>query len=143
MFDTHFADPTRETVGQRKSRKESASELSRGSSLRSSESSNSAKSHPKPSLLNLFSSGHKQKSSLTRNSSQSKLAALRIGEASKTSRRISSYTAGSEPSIQKSTCPTKTQESGVGVLSLSGFDTEADYSGHSEGKKHLSYLTTS
>jgi hypothetical protein len=135
MFDTHFADPiTRETVGQRKSRKESQNGLSRGSSIRSSHSSSSAKSHPKPSLLNLFSSGHKSKSNLTRNSSQSKLSALRTSEASKTSRRISSYTVGSEPSIRESTTPTKTQKPGVGVLTLSGFDADADFSGHSEGR---------
>ena len=136
MFDIHFADPTRETVGQRKSRKESkASSLSRGSSLRSSKSSESA-SGPKPSLLNIFGSGHSKKSALTRNGSQSKLSVLRTGEASKSSRRISSYTVASHSSAPESTVSSRAYRPGIGVFALSTFDTDADVSGQSEGKLH-------
>ncbi|KAK0109916.1 hypothetical protein ONS95_002587 [Cadophora gregata] len=68
MFDVSWTDPARETVGQRKSRKEQEATngtsrntpgLSRGSSFRSSNSSSSTFAHGKPSLLNFFGSSRK------------------------------------------------------------------------------------
>jgi hypothetical protein len=135
MFDIHFADPTRETVGQRKSRKENkASGLSRGSSLRSSKSSDSAVGHVKPNLLNLFGSSHTKKGDLTRDGSHSKLSVLRTGEASKSSRRISSYTVASESSVNDFARPGNAQRPSIGVLALSAFDADADSSSQSEGE---------
>ncbi|TVY32649.1 hypothetical protein LSUB1_G007787 [Lachnellula subtilissima] len=97
MFDISWTDPTRETVGQRKNRKEQeANGLSRGTSIRSSQSSESAQSQAKPALFSLF--GGSRKGGLRRSGSHSKLSALRTEQSIKASRRISSYTVASETS---------------------------------------------
>ncbi|TVY49783.1 hypothetical protein LCER1_G008132 [Lachnellula cervina] len=97
MFDISWTDPTRETVGQRKNRKEQqANGLSRGTSIRSSRSSESAQSQAKPALFSLF--GGSKKGGLRRSGSHSKVSALRTEPSTKASRRISSYTVGSETS---------------------------------------------
>jgi len=82
MFDVSWNDPTRETVGQRKSRKESlVNGVSRGSSIRSSGSSNSkasksSDSAPPPPSRHLFGGfglfGSK-KGNLARTNSQSNI----------------------------------------------------------------------
>lgn len=98
MFDVSWTDPTRETVGQRKNRKDQqTNRLSRGSSVRSSNSSGSqsqSQSQNRPSLLNLFgSSSHSTKKGLKRTESHPKLPTQPAEDQStKTSRRISSFT---------------------------------------------------
>jgi hypothetical protein len=99
MFDVDWVDPSRETVGQRKSRKEQqANGLSRGSSIRSSRSSDSTSNQPRPSLLGLFSSNKKP---TTRSSSTSKLALIGSESNFKPSKRMSTYTVTSSVSNQE------------------------------------------
>ncbi|CAG8959218.1 hypothetical protein HYFRA_00012576 [Hymenoscyphus fraxineus] len=130
MFDVHYTDPSRETVGQRKIRKESkTSEISRGSSIRSSNSSESSQSHTRPALLSLFGGGSSKRGALTRTGSQSKLSALKNGDASKASRRISSYTVASDSSVRDFTEPSANQASSKGTFS---FDQDTDLSCASE-----------
>jgi hypothetical protein len=99
MFDVAWTDPV-ETVGQRKTRKDQklsrSTELSRGSSVRSSKSGDTASTQPPPSLFSLFSG----KGTLTRNGSHSRPSALRVENAKKSSKRASSYNATSDSSPQ-------------------------------------------
>jgi len=99
MFDVSWVDPTRETVGQRKYRKERSTSVSRRSSIHSSKSTDTAPCKAKPSLLNLF--GGVKTPSLTRTGSHPKLSALRVQDETKASRRISSYTVASKNSTQE------------------------------------------
>jgi len=106
MFDVSWTDPTRETVGQRKSRKDQhANSLRQTPSIRSSRSTNSSQVVAKSSLLNLFTGG--KKGDLTRTGSQPKLSALRPESSkSKASRRVSSYTVASDSSSHDVSIPT-------------------------------------
>lgn len=133
MFDVHYTDPSRETVGQRKIRKESkASGISRGSSIRSSNSSDSSQSHNRPALLSLFGGSSSKRIGLTRTGSQSKLSALKGPDASKTSRRISSYTVASDSSVRDFE-PSTSKEASKGPFP---FDQDTDLSCASERKFH-------
>lgn len=109
MFDVSWTDPTRETVGERKNRKESrhnqGNDLEKISSSRGS-NSNGYHSQNRPSLLTLFGvngSISNNKKGLKRSGSHSRLSTSRSEEkVSKASRRISSYTvdsASSEPEL--------------------------------------------
>jgi len=100
MFDVSWTDPTRETRGQRKTRKGShADSLSRGSSVRSSESSNSKASKssdsnstvPRPAIFGGFGIfGGNKKSDLARNTDyQPKLSPLPCEE--RAAKRLSNY----------------------------------------------------
>jgi hypothetical protein len=107
MFDVSWVDPTRETVGQRKNRKEQSGtrSISRSSIHSSgSTSTDSPSTKSKPSLLNLF--GSVKTPTLNRTGSQPKLSSLRAQDATKASRRISSYTASSDTSTQEFSDPT-------------------------------------
>ena len=107
MFDVSWVDPTRETVGQRKNRKEQSGtrSISRSSIHSSgSTSTDSPSTKSKPSLLNLF--GSVKTPTLNRIGSQPKLSSLRAQDATKASRRISSYTASSDTSTQEFSDPT-------------------------------------
>jgi hypothetical protein len=108
MFDVSWTDPTRETVAQRKSRKDQhANSLRQTPSIRSSRSTDSSQAVAKPSLLNLFTGS--KKGDLTRTGSQPKLSALRPESSkSKASRRVSSYTVASEHSSHDVSIPTTT-----------------------------------
>jgi hypothetical protein len=108
MFDVSWTDPTRETVGQRKSRKDQhANSLRQTPSIRSSRSTDSSQAVAKPSLLNLFTGG--KKGDLIRTGSQPKLSALRPESSkSKASRRASSYTVSSDHSSHEVSIPTTT-----------------------------------
>lgn len=104
MFDVSWVDPTRETVGQRKNRKEhsiSTRSVSRRSSIHSSGSGSteSPSTKTKTSLLNLF--GSVKTPSLSRTGSHPKISSLRAQDASRASRRISSYTVTSDTSAQE------------------------------------------
>ena len=108
MFDVSWTDPTRETVGQRKARKEQqstdrlsrkSSTVSKKSSLRSSNSSGPVFVQHKPSFLGVFGSGRKESASRTgyyaKDSIQTPPAkAPRF-------RRLSSFTAISDSSGQE------------------------------------------
>ncbi|KAH7409443.1 hypothetical protein BKA64DRAFT_705208 [Cadophora sp. MPI-SDFR-AT-0126] len=105
MFDVSWTDPARETVGQRKSRKEQEAAigtsrkppgLSRGSSLRSSTSSGSTFRHKKTSFLNLFGSSRKEIPS--RVGYRTDTPAQPIEEPISDSQRLSSSTANSNSS---------------------------------------------
>jgi hypothetical protein len=108
MFDVSWVDPKRETVGQRKNRKEQSSIVSRRSSIHSSGSGSteSPSTKSKPSLLNLF--GSVKTPSPDRTGPHSKLSGLRAQDATKASRRISSYTVTSDTSSQEISGPSTT-----------------------------------
>ncbi len=60
MFDVSWSDPTRETVGQRRHRKEhDANAATPAASTRTSASSDSSKSKRRPSILTLFNGSRK------------------------------------------------------------------------------------
>lgn len=108
MFDVSWTDPARETVGQRKTRKEQESAngtsrktpgLSRGSSLRSSNSSGSTFGQKKPSFLNLFGSSRKEAPS--RVGYRSHTPAPTIEDPVSNSQRLSDYTVDSDSSGQE------------------------------------------
>lgn len=99
MFDVSWTDPTRETVGQRKHRKDQASTRGSSPSIRSSNSSDSAKSI-KHSIFGFFGSGNKKISTPAAVTSP-KSPAFRTEQSSKVSRRMSSYTSTSETSTQE------------------------------------------
>ncbi|KAG4429533.1 hypothetical protein IFR05_014982 [Cadophora sp. M221] len=108
MFDVSWTDPARETVGQRKTRKEQEAVngtsrkipgLSRGSSLRSSNSSGSTFGQKKPSFLNLFGSGRKEGPSRVGYRTQTPVST--IEEPVSSSQRLSDYTADSDSSGQE------------------------------------------
>ncbi|PBP16261.1 hypothetical protein BUE80_DR013067 [Diplocarpon rosae] len=98
MFDVSWTDPDRETVGQRKIRKEQeiangtdgkSQGLSRRSSIRSSESSGS-NFNQKPSLLNLFGSSRKDGGSRTGH--RSRFPNAPATDPAYASKRLSSFT---------------------------------------------------
>jgi len=146
MFDVSWNDPSRETVGQRKTRKDKKSNgVSRGSSVRSSESSGSRASkaskasdattaHSKPSLFGFF--GGTKKPPVARSGSQSRLSALNTNTEQnvKASRRISSYIPP-EPSSPQPTTTTRITEHDDFVNRHSYHDTEM--SSPSDGKQPL------
>ncbi|KAH6667908.1 hypothetical protein B0J14DRAFT_488964 [Halenospora varia] len=96
MFDISWTDPKRETVGERKNRKELQSNghsaPSRTSSTRSSKSPESLAQHSRPSV---FSRLGGKKANLNRVGSNTKLSVLRNDDSIKASRRVSSYTVAS------------------------------------------------
>ncbi|KAH7360390.1 hypothetical protein BKA65DRAFT_183757 [Rhexocercosporidium sp. MPI-PUGE-AT-0058] len=105
MFDVSWTDPARETVGQRKFRKEQEAGngtsrktpgLSRGSSLRSSNSSGLTFGQKKPSLLNLFSSND-----ASRVGYRTQTPAPKTEYPISNSQRLSSYTADSDSSSRE------------------------------------------
>jgi hypothetical protein len=157
MFDVSWTDPSQESVGQRKTRKDQHSNgISRGSSVRSTGSSESRASkaskvsrgsdstpiQSRPSLFSLFA-GNK-KGALTRNGSQSRPSILANDKIVKASRRISSYNAPSEPTSPQATTMTRiaTNEEGSGRDSC---NTDTDISSPSDGRQLLyssrKYLT--
>lgn len=100
MFDVSWVDPARETVGQRKNRKEQQyNGQSKGSSTRTSFYSDYPGTPQQwPSMFTL-SNSHKK--GLRRSGSHSKLSALRTEQSAKSSRRMSSYTITSDSSTQE------------------------------------------
>lgn len=108
MFDVSWVDPTSETVGQRKNRKESCARSISRSSIHSSRSTSTdaPSTKNKPSLLNLF--GSVKSPSLSRAGSHPKPSSLRSQDATKASRRISSYTVTSDTSTQEFPDPATT-----------------------------------
>lgn len=146
MFDVSWTDPSRETVGQRKNRREQQTNgLSRGSSVRSSGSSasraskgsDSAPSHSRPSLFGFLGG---KKSALARSGSQSKPSALSNDKSVKESRRISSYNVMSEsssPQTAKTTARIQTNDFFAGS---SQYQAETDVSSPSDGKLFPSSL---
>ncbi|PVH88962.1 hypothetical protein DL98DRAFT_648271 [Cadophora sp. DSE1049] len=105
MFDVSWTDPGRETVGQRKTRKEQEAAngtsrktpgLSRGSSFRSSNSSGSTFGQKKTSILNLFGSGRKETPS--RVGYRTQTPAQPVEEPVSYSQRLSNCTADSDSS---------------------------------------------
>ncbi|PQE03083.1 hypothetical protein CJF31_00002935 [Rutstroemia sp. NJR-2017a BVV2] len=103
MFDVSWTDPTRETVGQRKNRKDQASSTRQSSpSIRSTKSDDSSKSI-KHSVFGFFGSSKKSSPPAPVPVTSPKLSPFR-GEqstSSKISRRMSSYTSTSESSTQE------------------------------------------
>ncbi|KAJ8065324.1 hypothetical protein OCU04_006014 [Sclerotinia nivalis] len=99
MFDVSWTDPTRETVGQRKHRKDQTSTRGSSPSIRSSNSSDSSKSI-KHSIFGFFGSGNKKISAPAAVTSP-KSPEFRTEQSSKVSRRMSSYTSTSETSTQE------------------------------------------
>ena len=107
MFDISWNDPTRETRGQRRTRKDSHTNgLSRGSSLRSSESSNSKNSKnsditstvPRPAIFGGFGIfGGNKKADLARSATQPKLSPLSSEE--RGAKRLSQYLPPQESSV--------------------------------------------
>ncbi|KAL2074556.1 hypothetical protein VTL71DRAFT_8334 [Oculimacula yallundae] len=105
MFDVSWTDPTRETVGARKNRKQQEAVngtsrktpgLSRVSSVRSSNSSGSTFGQKKPSLLSMF--GSSRKDAPSRAAYRTKTPAPAIEETPEDSQRLSTCTAGSDSS---------------------------------------------
>jgi len=105
MFDVSWTDPARETVGQRKTRKEQevangtsrkTPDLSRRSSIRSSNSSGSTFGHKRPSLFNIF--GSTRKDTPSRVGYRTQTPTQSVAEPVNNSRRLSSYTADSDSS---------------------------------------------
>ena len=133
MFDISWTDPTRETVGQRKNRKEQqANGISRGTSIRSSRSSKSSQSQAKPALLSLF--GGSKKGGLRRSGSHSKLSVLRNEQGTKASRRISSYTVASGTSKSEPPGPAITTRIPVnGFFAGPPYNADGPQSSSSEG----------
>lgn len=122
-------------MGQRKSRKDQQSnEISRGSSIRSSESSGSraskASSHSKPSLLGFFSTN--KKAPLARSGSQTRGSALSPDQKTKASRRISSYVPSEPSSSQKS--PTTRVPENEDFKQGNLYNAETDVSSPSDGR---------
>lgn len=120
MFDVSWSDPERETVAQRRSRKEqqaaATSAQSSSSSVRSSESSKSNESThqstTRVSLLTFLNGNRKDKKntkdSILRSTSSSRLATARpisIKDESHASRRYSSYTEQIGPVEEDPTTP--------------------------------------
>ncbi len=148
MFDVSWTDPTRETVGQRKTRKEQevangtsrkSPALSRRSSVRSSNSSGSTFGHHKPSLLNFFSGSRKETVSRFGYQAESQTAqASDAGEPQ--SRRLSSFISSSEFSGQD--LPgTTTRIPSTGFFAGSvPYYSEGELSGRSEGSYYLKLL---
>jgi len=133
MFDISWTDPTRETVGQRNNRKEQqANGVSRGTSIRSSQSSESSQTQAKPALFSLFGGG--KKGGLRRSGSHSKLSALRHEQSNKASRRISSYTVTSETSTYGPPEPVTTTRIPVnGFFAGPPYNADGPQSSSSEG----------
>jgi hypothetical protein len=133
MFDVSWTDPTRETVGERKTRKDQkANGLSRGSSMRSSRSSESSNPLGRPSLLNRFNGNKKD---LTRTGSQPKLSAVRAEQANTSARRMATCTVRSESSVLESSSSTNTTRKPGS--SFDGVHSDAEQSCTSDGKTSL------
>lgn len=139
MFDVSWVDTTRETVGQRKSRKEQSSKgqssrsMSRRSSIQSSTSGSTESPSiikTRPSLLNLF--GSVKTPPLTQNGPNPKTSGLRTEEVAKASRRISSYTVTSDTSSQGLSGPSTTTRFPASRLFTGSFVPD-DHSTPSEG----------
>jgi len=136
MFDVSWVDPTRETVGQRKNRKENSStarSISRSSIHSSgSASTDSPSTKSKPSILNLF--GSVKSPTLSRAGSHPKLSGLRTQDATKASRRISSYTVTSDTSTHEFPDPATTSTRFPANGFFNGPYLSDDQSTPSEGK---------
>lgn len=133
MFDVSWTDPTRETVGQRKSRKEQKENgISRDSSVRSSQSNESMQlPQIRPSLLNVFASDGIKSKSIKRAGSHSRLSTLPTEDTSKSSRRVSSYTVASDSSGRDFT--PATQIPANNFFTGGSYHSDADQSNISEG----------
>jgi len=136
MFDVAWTDPKRETVGQRKNRKEQQEGLSRRSSIHSSRSSDSQPAQIKPSLLNLFGGS---KRNLPRIASNSKLSVLRSDDSIKAARRVSSYTVRSDGSALEQP-DTTTRIPVNGYFTGPPYHSDAEQSTPSEGMISFSDL---
>ncbi|KAF7881059.1 uncharacterized protein EAF02_006950 [Botrytis sinoallii] len=129
MFDVSWTDPTRETVGQRKHRKDQTSTRGSSPSIRSSKSSDSSKSI-KHSIFGFFGGGNKKISAPVAVASP-KLPVIKTEQSSKVSRRMSSYTSTSETSTSTQEFPSY-QESERSPSDESVF---SGYTGRSAGTK--------
>lgn len=139
MFDVSWTDPTRETVGQRKHRKDQTSTRGSSPSIRSSKSSDSSKSI-KHSIFGFFGSGNKKISAPVAVASP-KLPAIKTEQSSKVSRRMSSYTSTSETStstqeVRETTTTTITRIPVNGFFSTVPSYQESERS-PSDGKFHF------
>jgi hypothetical protein len=148
MFDVSWTDPSRETVGQRKSRKDQETNgLSRESSIRSSRSSDSTPPQTRPSLFNILNGSKKETlhRSGSHSKSRSKTSSFRSDHPSKSATRLSSSAAKSHPSNQESpeepaTTTTATRIPVNGFFSRgSSYNTDAEQSSSSEGRRGLHY----
>lgn len=148
MFDVSWNDPTRETVGERKNRKDQqANEISRGSSVRSTGSGTSRASerskasrggddiaaHSKPSLFGFF--GSNKKLALGRDGLHSRTSALTPYSNFKASRKMSSYVPSEPPSPQTSTMARLPEHGEFARGNL--YSTDTDVSSPSDGKQLL------
>lgn len=143
MFDVSWTDPTRETVGQRKTRKEQVANgtsgkspaLSRVSSFRSSNSSGSTFGHHKSSLLNVF--GTSRKEAASRFGHQTEAQTTQTSAAGEPqSRRLSSFTASSDSSGQE-TPGTIIRIPSTGFFAGSpSYYSEGELSAQSDGSYH-------
>ncbi|KAF4626591.1 hypothetical protein G7Y89_g11567 [Cudoniella acicularis] len=160
MFDISWTDPKRETVGQRKSRKEQHNSgqnvgqnngqssgpdggqasgntgVSRGSSVRSSGSTQTSPDHTRLTLLSLLGG---RKGGLARRGSHSKPSALKNDEATKASRRVSSYTVASDSSIHEPSKPgtTTTRILANGFFADPPYDRDSEFSSTSEAAESV------
>lgn len=104
MFDVSWTDPTRETVGQRKHRKDQTSTRGSSPSIRSSKSSDSNHS-VKHSIFGFFGTNKKISVSTATaaviSPTSPKSPAFRTEQSSQVSRRMSSYTSTSDTSTQE------------------------------------------
>ena len=141
MFDVDWIDPGRETVGQRRNRKDQeANGLSRASSIRSSRSSDSTPGQPQPPLFGFF--GSKKKSLLKRAASNSKLPAQGTEQNNTASRELSTYTAVSEFSVAErpktgaTTTNRNSEDAQNADVFFSGppYNSGSDQSDYSDGK---------
>ncbi|KAK6585449.1 hypothetical protein PZA11_002176 [Diplocarpon coronariae] len=142
MFDVSWTDPDRETVGQRKARKEQEiasgtggkpQGLSRRSSIRSSETSGSSFSQ-KPSLLTLF--GPSRKDGGSRIGHHSTLPRAPAADSASVSQRLSSFT--SETDCSAPGLPSTTARiSQPGPFVGSPFYSEAELSARSDASESV------
>lgn len=138
MFDVSWTDPARETVGERRNRKEQnggpsrkQNVISRKSSMRSSKSS--SETAGKPSLLNIFSPGPSKKANVERTALPSKL-----NQEDANDRRTSSYTTGSETSGNElSSTTATTRDSATEASEGRDCHSDTEQSNPSEGQCHL------
>lgn len=137
MFDVFWTDPKRETVGQRKTRKEQQGTngrktpiLSRGTSIRSSNSSGLNLGHTKPSLLNFFGGGRKE---TTRAEYHATLTDVLAQESIQVSRTLSDHTAKSSTEQRTSGAIPRIPECSI-FEENSWYHSDADLSARSDGK---------
>lgn len=141
MFDVSWTDPERETVGQRKSRKDQHGNFrSHTPSIRRSTSVDLSSRQTKPSLLTLF--GGSKKAALARTGSHSKLSALSTENTTKASRRVSSYTIAStdSSSLEVSEITTTTRIPTRNFFSGGPYQSDGEHSSPSDGTSSQSQV---